>query len=206
MHSALAVANYFVEAARRDGVKDLTPAKLHGLVYLAHGWLLGAAGQPIINGRVMADRDGVFMPELREAGCWGTKNVVEPVARFELDPARGVMAERSPVLAPNDPVMPALHWVWKTYGAMPSFKVAQHVREVGSPWDLIWNDEERENDEPKLIPNGTIKLWFKDLSSKRQVQGTHQKLTDAQVSERHPKLGDTQNMLARPDPNRLRTT
>ncbi|HUS23694.1 MAG TPA: hypothetical protein VM369_01995 [Candidatus Binatia bacterium] len=204
MHSALAIANWFVDAAKADGVRDLTPPKLHGLVYAAHGWLLGAAGKPMIVSPVKADRDGVFVPELRDAGCWGSRTVNEHVAQIKMDEARGVMSEHKPELAPDDPTVPALQWVWKTYGKLTAFQIAQHVREFGSPWDLIWNDEDRADDEAKLIPNTTIKLWFRDLSKMRQEQGRNAKLTDVQKQELKPKLEKTQRMLAKPDPDRLR--
>jgi uncharacterized phage-associated protein len=206
MQSALAIANYFVKTAQEQGVRDLPPMKLHGLVYLAHGWLLGAAGATLIKGSVMASRDGVFIAELRDAGCWGNKNVSQPVSTIEMDEKRGVMVEHTPQLIPNNPVVSALAWVWKTYGPMPAFRVVQHVKEPGSPWDLIWNDEERSDEEPKDIPNTTIKLWFRSLSSKREEQGKHSKLSGVERSELKPKLEKTQRMLAQPDPNRLRST
>ena len=205
-YSALAIANHFVQTAQAENIKDMTPAKLHGLVYCAHGWLLAAAAQPLIHGAVMADRDGLFVTELRDAGCWGTRNVTQLVTVVRMNPARGLMEELTPLLPPKDPVLPALQWVWKTYGKLSSFQVGKHLKEAGGPWDLIWNDEERPDEEPKEIPNTTIKLWFRELSGKREAQAHHGKLTSTQRSERKPKLESTQRLLARPDPNRLRRT
>lgn len=205
MYSAVAIANYFVARTAQDGVRDLSPAKLHDLVYLAHGWRLGIIGQSMIKTAVHAHRDGVFIPELREAGCWGTKRIESLVSVLRMDAARGMMIERSLELADNDPAGASLDWVWKTYGRLPPFEMSRLTREVGAPWDLIWNNEERTDDEPKLMPNGTIRLWFRELSAKRRQQEKGKmKLTSTQQFEASPNLEDTQQMLERPDPDRLR--
>src|SRR6202008_1573674 len=115
--------------------KDFPPAKVHGLLYLAHGWLLGQAGAAIVKSQFMADRDGVFVPERREAGCAGTKNVAALVPVTGLEEKRGRMTEQTPQLAPGNPLVSALAWIWKTYGPLASFGIAEHVREAGGPWD-----------------------------------------------------------------------
>jgi uncharacterized phage-associated protein len=204
MHSAIAVANHFVQSALSEQARDLPGSKIHGLVYIAHGWRLGASAQPLISSRIMACRDGILIPELREAGCWGARNVTQPISVYATDPARGVMTEQTPLLPPGDPVAPVLAWVWKTYGKMAGYRIAEHIKELGGPWDLIWNDEERPDDEPKPIPNTTIKLWFRGLSARREAQARG----DVSATQRpglKPKLEETQQLLARPDPNRLRS-
>jgi uncharacterized phage-associated protein len=197
MHSALAIANYFIQAARAGGLsnKDFPPAKVHGLVYLAHGWLLGSAGAPIITGKVAADRDGVFIPELREAGCAGTKNVTELVSVIKMDESRGVMTEQTPQLTPQNATVSALAWIWKTYGPLSSFRITEHIKESGSPWEKVWHDPDRKGDEPQVIPTPLIKSWFRRLSGMRQEQGRHSKLTETQNREKKPRLDETQRLL-----------
>jgi uncharacterized phage-associated protein len=197
MHSALAIANYFIQAAKTAGLanKDFPPAKVHGLVYLAHGWLLGSAGAPIVSGKIAADHDGIFIPELRDAGCAGTKNVTELVSLIKMDEVRGVMTEQTPQLTPQNATVPALAWIWKTYGPLSSFSIGQHIKESRSPWDLVWNDPERADTEPKNIPNAAIKAWFRGLSGKRQEQGRHSKLTQTQRLEKRAALDKTQVLL-----------
>lgn len=48
-----AVANYFLDKAREDGV-DLSPMKLQKLIYFAHGWHLAIYGEPLIDESVEA--------------------------------------------------------------------------------------------------------------------------------------------------------
>lgn len=202
MHSALAVANYFIQAALDQNLagKDFPPAKVHGLVYLAHGWLLGSAGAAIISSPVAAHKDGVFIPALREAGCWGTKNVTGLVSVVQMDAARGVMVEQTPQLTPQNPVIPALAWIWKTYGPLASFRITEHIRESGGPWDTVWHDPARTGEEPRPIPTVTIKAWFRKLSGKRGEQGKRSKLTQTQKLEMNPKFSRTQQLLAQNDP------
>jgi uncharacterized phage-associated protein len=200
MHSALAVANYFIQSALDHNLaaKDFPPSKVHGLVYLAHGWLLGTAGAAIIDSPVAAHHDGVFIPALKDAGCWGTKNVTALVSVVQMDAARGVMTEQTPTLAPKNPTLPALAWIWKTYGPLSSFRVSEHIREPGSPWETVWHSPERKGEEPRTIPTVTIKAWFRKLSGKRTEQGRHSKLTQTQQLELKPGMDKTQRLLKRP--------
>lgn len=197
MHSAVAVANFFVVRAQRESVRDMIAQKLHDLVYLAHGWRLGVVGKPMISTPVNAHRDGVFAPELREAGAWGNRRIDQLIAVTRIDEKRGMMVEQTPEVPPSDPAVPTLEWIWKAYGKQEPFEVSRVTRHAGGPWDLIWNDEERTDDEAKLIPNGTMRLWFREEAAKRRA---------AQPTAPMPskKLEQTQQLLARPDPDRLR--
>jgi uncharacterized phage-associated protein len=190
MNSALAIANYFIKTAIDQGLasRDFPPSKVHGLVYLAHGWLLGSAGAAVIKSTVMADKDGIFIPDLRQAGCTGTKNVTQLVSVVEMDSRRGLMIEQTPQLAPNNPTVAALAWCWKTYGLLSSFSVGEHIKEAGSPWDRIWHDPARKGDEPRPVPNTAIRAWFRSLSTRRQEQSHTSKLTKTQRLELKPKV------------------
>ena len=200
MHSALAIANYFIQSAidHKLATKDFPPAKVHGLVYLAHGWLLGSAGAAIIDSPVAANHDGVFIPALKDAGCWGTKNVTALLSVVQMDAKRGVMVEQTPQLTPANPTVPALAWIWKTYGPLASFRITEHIREPAGPWDAVWHDPKRTGEEARTIPTATIKAWFRKLSGKRSEQGRHSKLTQTQKLEIKPRLDKTQQLLKKP--------
>lgn len=47
---AMAVANYFIDLARRDG-KELTPQRLMALIYVAHGFSLAVFRRGILDPR-----------------------------------------------------------------------------------------------------------------------------------------------------------
>lgn len=200
MHSALAIANYFIHAAVQQGLatKDFPASKVHGLVYLAHGWLLGSAGVGVINDPVMADKDGVFIPELKAAGCWGTKNVTQLVSVVEMDAKRGLMVENTPQLAAQNPTTQALAWVWKTYGPLSSFAIGQHIQEADGPWEKVWHAPDRRGEEPRPIPGALIKTWFKSLSGRRVEQKENSKLTRTQQLEIRPKVERTEIIVKKP--------
>jgi uncharacterized phage-associated protein len=193
MHNALAVANYFIQAAKSGGLatRDFPPSKVHGLVYLANGWMLGSAGTSIVAGKIAADKDGVFIPELRDAGCAGTKNVTELVSVIKMDEARGVMTEQTPMLTPQNATVQALAWIWKTYGPLSSFRISEHIKEPGSPWDSVWHQPGRKGEEAQPIPNAMIKAWFRGLQGKRAEQERHCKLSQTQKLEKTSKFEKT---------------
>lgn len=45
---ALAVANYFIDIAKREG-RELTPQRLMALVYITHGFSLAVFGDGVLN-------------------------------------------------------------------------------------------------------------------------------------------------------------
>lgn len=200
MHSAVAIANYYIGMAIQGGIasRDFPPSKVHGLVYLAHGWLLGAAGAGIVRGNIMADKDGVFFPELKDAGCWGTKNVTQLVSVIEMDDKRGLMVEQTPQLTPHNPTVAALAWIWRTYGSLPSLKVGEHIREAGGPWEKTWHAPERKGEEARPVTPASMKAWFKNLSSRREDQSHSSKLTKTQKLEMTPKVEKTQLLMKKP--------
>ena len=195
--SSVAVANDLVRRAHDCGQRDLSANKMHDLVYIAHGWHLGLTGHPLVLDRPMANVDGVFLPDLREAGCWGARRIDEPIAEVVLDEARGVMVEVAPSIPERAPVRAVIARVWALWGGVSSYDLRNFTREVGAPWDLIWNDEDRPDDEPQSLPSGTVRLWFRDY-----VESEERKA--ALIRRQRNDMGDTQKLLARPDPGRLR--
>lgn len=195
--SSVAVANDLLRRAQDCGQRDISANKLHDLVYIAHGWHLGLTGYPLVEDRPMANVDGVFFPDLREAGCWGARRVDEPIAEVELDEVRGVMIERAPTLPERAPVRAVISRVWALWGGISGYDLRNFTREVGAPWDLIWNDEERPDDEPQSLPSGTIRLWFRDYVETEERKA-------ALMRRQRSDIGDTQKILVRPDPGRLR--
>ncbi|HUR41468.1 MAG TPA: hypothetical protein VM240_09915 [Verrucomicrobiae bacterium] len=200
MHSAVAIANYYIGAAIQQGLatRDFPPSKVHGLVYLAHGWLLGSAGAGVVRGNVMADKDGVFFAELKDAGCWGTRNVTQLVSVIQMDDKRGLMIEQTPQLTPQNPTVAALAWIWRTYGPLSSLKIGEHIRETGGPWEKTWHSPERKGDEARPIAPATMKGWFRNLSSRREDQSHNSKLTRTQQREMKPKVEKTLMLPKKP--------
>lgn len=159
MYNTVAVANSFIARALSEQAPDLSPPKLHELVYLAHGWYIGKSGEPLIAGQVAAFRDGVLVPELREQGCWGTRRIDAPISLFTPD-AEGNMKSTAPRLNETAPLRSLLDWVWQTFGALTSFELSSLVREADGPWDKVWHHPSRTSEEPYDIPFELLKKWF----------------------------------------------
>lgn len=188
-YSSVAVANTLLEVNASQGARAPTADQLQDWVYLAHGWHLGVTGRPLLQDQLMACSEGVFAVDLRETGCRGSHRIEEPISLIATDERRGMMVEQTPSTPEQAPIRAVLKRVHKLWGQQSAYELRQVVREVGGPWDLIWNDEERPGDEPQLLPTGTIQLWFADY---------------AEAEQRRAALQATQKLLARPDPQRLR--
>ncbi|MGZ3389845.1 MAG: Panacea domain-containing protein, partial [Isosphaeraceae bacterium] len=65
-YDARAIANYFLERARREG-KALDQMKIQKLVYFANGWHIAIKGEPLIDEQVEAWRYGPVIQSLRDA-------------------------------------------------------------------------------------------------------------------------------------------
>lgn len=195
--SSLAVANVFVAMARAAGSTSLSPRKLHDLVYVAQGIHLADTGASLLADSLMAERDGVYAAELREAGCWGAHAVQQPISCVRMDEARGQLREITPRIPPHMPVCKLLARVWRTWGEVQEFDLHDFTREHGAPWDLIWNDEERPDDDAQTLPNGTMRVWFREYAGSRPVPTARPRGTVSTTVR-------TQRLLARPDPERLR--
>jgi uncharacterized phage-associated protein len=196
MTSPVAIANYFIAQASQHGVRDFPATKIHDLVFMAQGWHLGAHGKRLFEGAIMAARDGILIPDLRDAGCSGGRNCGEPLSVYATDDTRGMMTEQTPEIPADSPLVKTLTWVWQTYGHLAAYEISRFTREPGGPWDLLWNDEERPNEEPRQIPTGTTKLWFREQL--RGMPGV------GHLLGADPEAAQTQSVLERPDPNRLR--
>lgn len=164
MHSAIAVANNFIARGQLQRHYDLSPVKLHELVYLAHGWHLAQTGRPLIEGAVSASRDGVLIPELKERGCWGTRRISDLISVF--DPSKtasGMMRTRIPEIPKTDPAVRTVALIWSLYGALTPYDLANITRQTGGPWFKVWNHPQRTLDEPYDIPPQLLQKWFLNM-------------------------------------------
>lgn len=66
MHDSRTIANRLLTIARANG-DSLTPMQLLKLVYIAHGWMLGLFGRPLIRDEVQAWQYGPVIPRLYNA-------------------------------------------------------------------------------------------------------------------------------------------
>ena len=133
-YSAKAVANYFLEKGKPEGVA-LTPMQLIKLVYFAHGWSLAIFDRPLIDERVQAWRFGPVIPSLyHEFKIFGNQPITEEATEFTFRPG-----ETFRYIVPNLPQedtgrLALLDKVWEVYSKLPALKLSQLTHEAGSPW------------------------------------------------------------------------
>ncbi|WAK02791.1 Panacea domain-containing protein [Methylobacter sp. YRD-M1] len=119
-HSALAIANAFLDLARGDG-KGITPMKLQKLVYYAHGWNLGIFGEPLIDETIEAWKYGpVIQPIYHEFKSFGAEEITHCGTTF--DPDAFDFVEPRPEGDEN--TLALVKKVWGEYGGFTAIQLS----------------------------------------------------------------------------------
>jgi uncharacterized phage-associated protein len=131
-HSSLAIANEFIR--RAEGVRPLTHMQLQKLVYLAHGWSLGAFDEPLIEDDVEAWDFGPVIRRLYDAlRRYGRSFITKRIhwgddTLFRFDNGEEATAELT------DDERGIIDLVWTKYGHYPAFKLSALTHQDGTPW------------------------------------------------------------------------
>lgn len=119
------MANWFIDAARRDG-QQITLSKLQKLVYFAYGWHLALYGKPIISEVV------TMMP-------WGPRfqSIYSFAGEFGSEPVPSCLSllDGCPTLREDGPRIPLLRRIWEIYGEYSPSQLARMVNEADGPFD-----------------------------------------------------------------------
>lgn len=150
MYPAVAIANYFLEIAKKEH-KVIQPMKLQKLVFLAHGWHLGIHGKPLVSERVEAWEWGPVIPSVYHAfKYFGRKQVTElgesPIGIEEIE----------------QETKDFLYEVWKIYGKYTGIQLSNLTHEKGSPWDIARHDNEGQK--YLVIKDDIIEDYYQKLS------------------------------------------
>lgn len=148
MHSATAIARKFLEHAEKNG-KTFTPMQLLKLVYIAHGWMLGLYGRPLIKDPVEAWKYGPVIPDLYrrikhfrdqpvEMGTFVNDN--EELDNFEED---------------------LVQQAFDIYGDHSGIQLSTLTHQKQSPWDRIYDPTEYSS----VIPNDVIQDYYKQKAN-----------------------------------------
>jgi len=155
-YSALAVANYFLDLAKKD-VVGLSPMKLQKLIYFAHGWHLAIyEGEPLINEQLQAwDYGPVAASVYHEFKKFGGGKIESFGIDFDLDNDE-LITPRIPM--DDSRTIALLNKVWSVYGKYSGVQLSNLTHEQNSAWSKA-----REVN-PGLryveIPNELIKVDF----------------------------------------------
>jgi uncharacterized phage-associated protein len=130
-HSSLAIANEFI---RRAEGRPLTHMQVQKLVYLAHGWSLGALGQPLIDDDVEAWAFGPVVRKLYDAlRDYGRGPITRPIRWGDDTPFLSDDGEEA-VEPLSDDEQTVIDVIWEKYGHFPAFKLSAMTHEPDTPW------------------------------------------------------------------------
>lgn len=124
MHDSRVVANRFLNLAQAAN-DAITPMQLLKLVYIAHGWMLGLYGRPLIRDEVQAWQYGPVIPRLYNA-----------VRSYRSLPVENTIAVRDENLDQMEESIVAQ--VYQIYGGMSGPALSRLTHAKGTPWDLTY--------------------------------------------------------------------
>ena len=115
------------------------------LVYIAHGWVLGFLGKPLIAQQVEAWKYGPVVPEVyRQYSAFGGFPILMPAA--------------SQPLQIDDYERHILGTVEKAYRPRTALQLSALTHQAGSPWDITVKRHGLVN---AVIPNSLIRDHYK---------------------------------------------
>jgi uncharacterized phage-associated protein len=151
MYDSLLVADRFLERAKAMG-DTLTPMQLLKLVYIAHGWMLGLYGRPLIKDEVQAWQYGPVIPRLYNA-----------IRQYRDQPVRGPLCPTSGALPMTE--QSVVDQVYEIYGDKSGPALSRLTHLPGSPWAETYTPGVF----GVVIPNDIIEDHYARLASARQA-------------------------------------
>lgn len=139
-YDARAIANYFLDLAKRDG-EPLNPMKLQKLIYYAHGISLAELDLPLIEERVEAWAYGPVVPSIyQEFKSCGSGAITVKATKIYLDQNRRSFRIVTPAIddypdaQANQKVKEILNTVWDTFGSLSGIQLSKLTHLPGTPW------------------------------------------------------------------------
>ena len=143
MHDSNKIANEFLRLAKQDG-RALTPMQLLKLVFIAHGWMLGLYGRPLICDTVQAWKYGPVIPDLYRS-----------IRHFRNNPVTGVLATTDGTDL-DEFETDLINQVFENYGQYTGIQLSMLTHQAGSPWHMVY----KPNQADTVISNDLIKLYY----------------------------------------------
>ena len=143
MHDSNKIANEFLRLAKQDG-RALTPMQLLKLVFIAHGWMLGLYGRPLICDTVQAWKYGPVIPDLYRS-----------IRHFRNNPVTGVLATTDGTDL-DEFETDLINQVFENYGQYTGIQLSMLTHQAGSPWHMVY----KPNQAGTVISNDLIKLYY----------------------------------------------
>ena len=132
-YDAFAVANAFLELAKKDG-DSITPMKLQKLVYFAHAWSLVIFNRPLIIEDIRAWQYGPVINSLyHEFKCFGSQAINVLGTRYEACSERFIIPS---IKHEDKQTRELIEKVWEEYNGFSAVELSTMTHAQGSAWEV----------------------------------------------------------------------
>ena len=166
-YSAKGVANHFLDLADAEGM-SIDPLQMQKLVFFAEGWHLALRGSSLINEQFEAWKRGPVVPALYHGLKHFGWNCIEGRLKdFDFSNSRFLESPRPT----DEESLQLLKEVWRTYKRYSGPQLVSLTHEVGSPWDLTWQQADGAPD--VRIDKDLITEWFTQQAKAAKLRNSH---------------------------------
>lgn len=148
MRDSRTVANRFIALANSKS-DALTPMQVLKLTYMAHGWMLGLVGRPLIKDEIEAWQYGPVIPVLYNA-----------VRRYKSQPVNEPISGVDSNLDADE--LHIIDQVYQIYGQRTGPALSRLTHQPGSPWAKVY----RPGSFGMEIPNDLIEDHYSSLAKR----------------------------------------
>jgi uncharacterized phage-associated protein len=157
-HSSLAIANEFIRRSLEPDVRNLTHMQVQKLVYLAHGWNLGAHHEAMIEDPIEAWKFGPVIRRLYDALSHVGSGPILNLINWGDDTAFWGDDDGEAYEELTHSEDDIINLVWDNYGSYPAFKLSALTHQPDTPWSNTF-----EAGSNRVIPNRLIEQHFGNL-------------------------------------------
>lgn len=136
MHNPLAVANWFIAEAKRQG-RSCSQMQLHKLVFFAHAVSLARGSGPLIRGEFVAMEYGPVHTELFDFTKGYGPNPIHNFIHVPNFPFITTLV--IPWLETNSPAIDVCRQTWRNIGHLDNVGLCEFAFAPGAPWELAFD-------------------------------------------------------------------
>lgn len=148
---SITIASLILTTCQERAKVSVRPMKLLKLIYIAHGYMLGTHGKPLLDEPVLAWQYGPIVKSVYDQiRGYRNKNITHiPIGEYK----------------PTNKEIAIVNKVVDEYAKQPAITLSRAITARGTPWHHTWHKAE----ENTPIPNSTIRLFYERLLN----QATH---------------------------------
>lgn len=144
-NKSLAVAQHILKKCHQLHDDAVTPMQLIKMVYVAHGYMLGRYGEPLLEEPVEAWRYGPVV-----------RSVYEAVRQYQSSPVRAVSGAQRWRQRFTDDELEVMDDVAEIYGNVDGISLSAATHKPDTPWSRTWE----RNGQNSFISNDLIENFY----------------------------------------------